>query len=257
MPRNPTQTKQLEKRFAVTVRKEFRSLKGLIKKQLTGTSKVETVLLKEMDAEVFQSDPRKTRRFLEWLDNEETDLKNSLNPKQRRYIQESYGRGLKRSNAFLARNTDLSRDELRDVGRLIRLKKSSNALQILFTRNYQALSGITAEMDRQISRILTDEISKGSGAYKIARKLNEEIDSIGINRGTKMARTEVIHAFNQAAKDNYERHGVSKVEFMASLGPQTCPECLALDGQEFKLSEAPVPPLHPSCRCTLAPIQLK
>jgi hypothetical protein len=29
----------------------------------------------------------------------------------------------------------------------------------------------------------------------------------------------------------------------------TCPECLPLDGQVFRVGDMPLPPRHPGCRC--------
>jgi hypothetical protein len=46
--------------------------------------------------------------------------------------------------------------------------------------------------------------------------------------------------------------GVTSVRWIAALDPDTCPECLRLDGTVFSLDET-LPKPHSACRCTVIP----
>lgn len=47
-----------------------------------------------------------------------------------------------------------------------------------------------------------------------------------------------------------------KVIYSAILDSKTCLSCSSYDGQEFSLADAPIPPLHERCRCTLIPVSV-
>ena len=52
----------------------------------------------------------------------------------------------------------------------------------------------------------------------------------------------------------YREVGVSKVKWLTAQDERTCPECAPLDGRVFKIDEAPGPPKHPACRCTVVSV---
>jgi len=54
--------------------------------------------------------------------------------------------------------------------------------------------------------------------------------------------------------DNYKKHGVAEVEWLAALDERTCDECDDLNGKKFPIDEVPNCPLHPTCRCVLLPV---
>ena len=58
------------------------------------------------------------------------------------------------------------------------------------------------------------------------------------------------------AKTVYKAVGVKEVKWVSENDHKTCGECMALDGETFKLDEAP-PKLHPNCRCYYVPVQKK
>ncbi|MFA7121598.1 MAG: hypothetical protein WC277_08940, partial [Bacilli bacterium] len=72
-------------------------------------------------------------------------------------------------------------------------------LDVLRVRNLQALKGVTAEMNKQIVAALTEGINKGEGVVKLARRLVDRVDTIGITRARSMAHTETMYACNEGA----------------------------------------------------------
>ena len=71
------------------------------------------------------------------------------------------------------------------------------------------------------------------------------------NRPSLIARTETVRLANEGLRDLYKDNGVKEVSFLSALSDRTCPECSALDGEVFPLSESQgVIPVHPNCRCS-------
>lgn len=125
----------------------------------------------------------------------------------------------------------------------------------LRVRNLSALRGITDEMNKQIISQLTDGINKGESIPKLAKRITESINSIGIKRATVMARTETLYAFNTAAELRYFQAGIEVLEWLTAHDDRLCPRCQPLDGVRFRVdSRHERPPLHPSCRCTVIPV---
>lgn len=131
------------------------------------------------------------------------------------------------------------------------------AIDLLKTRNLTALRGITEETNKQIISQLVDGINKGEGIPKLAKRIVDRVDNIGIVRAKAMARTETLYAVNQGALTRYSQHGINKVEWLAAIGERTCPTCQALDGKIFNIDEnynLPDIPNHVNCRCTIIPV---
>lgn len=125
----------------------------------------------------------------------------------------------------------------------------------LKVRNLSALRGITDEMNKKIISELTDGINKGESIPKLAKRISESVNSIGIKRATVMARTETLYAFNNAAELRYSQAGIEVLEWLTAHDDRLCPRCQPLDGVQFRVdSRHERPPLHPNCRCTVIPV---
>ena len=128
------------------------------------------------------------------------------------------------------------------------------ALDILITRDLSGLKGITDEMSKQIMAEITDGMLRGDSMDKVAKAIDDRIDSIGRARAETLARTETMKAFNEGSLTQYDKHGITEVEWLAAPGERTCDECMSLDGQRFPIDSKPDCPLHPNCRCVLLPV---
>lgn len=70
----------------------------------------------------------------------------------------------------------------------------------------------------------------------------------------RLVRTARNHISNAAYEDTYAALGVKQVVWVATLEGRTCQACAAMDGKVFKVGETHrTPPVHPNCRCVLAP----
>ena len=106
---------------------------------------------------------------------------------------------------------------------------------------------------KNLEHTLVQGIAMGHNPRKIADAI-ERNTKTSYNACERLARTEVLHFFNEATFKAYKEHGVTEYRFIASLDERTCPVCGALDGKVFKLSErvegVNYPVIHPNCRCS-------
>jgi len=137
--------------------------------------------------------------------------------------------------------------------KLFYLPPERAAIDKIKARNMMEIQGMTDEMAKRMSRSLVDGFEKGETMNLLVRRVREETD-FGRNRSITIARTETMRAVNGAAKDRYEQTGVERVEWLTAIDDRQCDECESLNGKIFALGDAPDLPVHPNCRCTLAPV---
>jgi len=128
-----------------------------------------------------------------------------------------------------------------------------DVLKILRQRNYTALGGITDDMSKTITREITDGVLNGESVPKISKRLREKV-GMSKTRAETFAQTEVMYSYNTAARAQYERYGLTEVQWLTSNDGRVCSLCAPLHGKIFKMGEAPPIPRHPNCRCVLLPV---
>jgi SPP1 gp7 family putative phage head morphogenesis protein len=82
------------------------------------------------------------------------------------------------------------------------------------------------------------------------------------NRVVAIARTEIQRVANETALRTYARNEdvIKGVQYLATLDSRTCPICAAKHNKVYPLVNGKpvglerIPPLHPRCRCFLAPV---
>jgi SPP1 gp7 family putative phage head morphogenesis protein len=129
---------------------------------------------------------------------------------------------------------------------------------LIYTRAYNELEGITAQMSAAISRTLAQGIIEGRSPREMAKKLAERID-ISAKRARVIARTEVIRAHADATLNSYAEAGLEGVtiesEFSSTDDNKRCPKCANLEGSVYTIEDARgVIPVHPNCRCAWSPV---
>lgn len=135
----------------------------------------------------------------------------------------------------------------------------TDKLQLLYTRAYENLRGVTSAMAAQMSTVLTDGMANGQPPMKIARDLAKTVSGIEKKRARTIARTETIHAHAEGALNGLEDLGYDEVaadvEFSDAGDNGVCPKCKKLNGQIYTIDAARgVIPVHPNCRCTWLPV---
>lgn len=85
----------------------------------------------------------------------------------------------------------------------------------------------------------------------VKKKLMEDY-GVSWNEADRLVRTESSRAYNKAAQDSYIAAGVEESEYLAEK--DCCDICREFKGKRFRTEVFPTLPMHPNCRCTIAPI---
>ena len=131
-------------------------------------------------------------------------------------------------------------------------------IELMYTRAFDELKGVTDVMGQQMSRILANGMIKGDGSRAIARELRKNVATITNKRALVIARTEVIMVHAEGKLDAFEMLGVEEVGIMAEFSTagddRVCAECGGLEGQVYTIDEARgIITVHPNCRCAWVP----
>lgn len=97
-------------------------------------------------------------------------------------------------------------------------------------------------------------IKTGKRPNHIIKQIKDDYGTSAYN-AKRLFHTELAKVVCDAQMQIYRDSGVvDKVMWMATLENNTCERCAELDGKLFDLDNAPMPPLHPNCRCCHVPI---
>ena len=214
---DPTRTITLRSRYASDARRRLRQLKTAIKNKIVDQNFLNPITTNAFRYEYIDD---KVNDFMDWLILMQSQglleliqipgvYPQSLSPRPwaDMYIWSAYQRGIAQS-----------RNDLRNLGMSVPMTTGavgaltfgwnapvhSEAVRVLYTRNFAQLKGITDDMDKEMSRILAQGLIDGTNPRQIARNLNNVVDRIGINRANLISRTETINAFNTASLNDLE-----------------------------------------------------
>lgn len=230
----------------------------------------------------FLSSDRKLEEMKKWLQFKTglLFLKNTLHDSAQTwlgaYINEAYQRGMKRSYMSWKKPTGViqmskeSGTAYQQGGMAEFMRRSFGGpvpmerVRVLATRTFNDLSGLTEQMSTALSRTMLDGMVNGLSPRDIGKGLNTIVDGYK-NRGTTIARTEIVRAFNEGALDGYTDLGAQGLEVavewsVSGMGttrkgnPSPCKKCAPLSGVVLTLEEARgLLPRHPNCMCSLIP----
>lgn len=280
---DPTRTGAIRRAFMADMRRRFNRLK----REVDQLVRVEDVFgldlppppsspgrtLARLERFAFISDPQKAKEFRAWLKGQIDEGILVLgpgggdlaNPWTAEYIQRGYRKGTEhaydaanRAGVISARDGQLFFEGGKNqfMSEAFNSPKGIERLQTLATRSFENLKGISADMSQQLNRVLVDGFASGKGARKIAREMSQQIEGITRKRALVIARTEVVHAYNEAQLDAFERLGVDDIGVMAewSTAANACPLCFELEGTVMTVKEARgILPRHPNCKCAWIP----
>jgi len=295
---DPTRTTVLRNAFAQQMRNRFNNIaRGVMFAVddldvfgLRDTFLTQQVTPPGFRAFDFQSSSDQIEAFMRWLQQQENNEILELSTFNRIgssvegawtniYIADAYKRGIIRA-----------RHELRKAGFDVPSLESTGGIDIsfsspfhadraalLFTRTFEGLKGITAQMDTQISRVLAQGMMDGDGPALLARKLVATINGTGMGdlgitdtlgrfiparrRAEMLARTEIIRAHHQGMMQEYKNWRVEGVrvliEWSTAGDNRVCAICEGFEGQTFTLEEInSLIPAHISCRCVGIPVKV-
>lgn len=71
-----------------------------------------------------------------------------------------------------------------------------------------------------------------------------------------VVRTALNHVSTQAREQTYQKNSdiIEKYEWVSTLDSRTSTICRSRDGQKWEIGKGPLPPAHPNCRSTTAPV---
>lgn len=134
--------------------------------------------------------------------------------------------------------------------------------QFLRTQAAQRVQGITDTARDRLRSTLAEGVAAGEGIPDLAKRVRAAFEGQKASRSVVIARTETLEASNRSADIAYREAGVERKEWL--LAPDYTPEidggeCAEFDGRVVEMEQdfapgVPYPPLHPQCRCTIAPV---
>lgn len=287
---DPTNTVTLRRRYSQKLRGRYAKLnaairEGVEERDIFGlrADALEARPIEDLPDLSYETDARKHRAFMNWLREQLAQGVLSVISRDRNlYIKRAYKSGLRHADVELRRVEFKAPGLDASVDVVFNMPVHHDAVLLLFSKNYEALEGINAEVAKQVSRTLSEGFVQGYNPRKMARALTDRVSKIGKTRAETLARTAVIEAHSTSTLNRYERVGASGVtveaEFLATDDHRTCPICHAIEdnGRVYSIDEArtetiryeadgdesdslsgeyPVkPPVHPRCRCALSPV---
>lgn len=277
---DPTRTTLIRQRFVRDITRGFDRLKtaivqliekedafGLKSRQHTPGSLVKNTRYQALTT------PQQLTAFKQWVQGQidsgilkgvDTGAKNWME----QYIREAYEKGSGRSfDDYMIKYKDYYKDPqgpyykgTKDefLRSSFRRPAAVERVQLLASRAYTDLKGVTEVMSTQMNRVLTDGIIQGKSPREVARSLNKTVEGIGKNRASTIARTETIRAHADGQLETLKMLGVEEVGVMVEWSTASdnlvCELCSSLDGAVLRIKDASgLIPRHPNCRCAWLP----
>jgi SPP1 gp7 family putative phage head morphogenesis protein len=252
---DPTRTGLLRRQFEADMQNRFNVLSHSINDYV---NKKDSLVLNKYE---FTSLPAKLDAYKAWLLGEVKKgilvVDNKNQPWLSKYVQSAYKLAVTRTYAQYKKGFD-SAKAAAEYASSFNLPATQQMLQLLYTRAFDSLKGITESMAASMSRIMADSLVHGLGARESARLLLKEID-IPKKRAVVIARTELINAYANGQLDGFKAIGIEKlgvkVEHLTAGDSRVCPKCTAMNGKVYNSIEEArgVIPVHPQCRCAWIP----
>lgn len=101
------------------------------------------------------------------------------------------------------------------------------------------------------AEIVAQGIAEGRPTDAMVRDMRSRLGVVK-SRAEAIVRTESLRAYNDASNTYYAAQGVELVMYYATADDRSCPVCAPRAGNIYRRQDIRVP-LHPRCRCYLAP----
>jgi SPP1 gp7 family putative phage head morphogenesis protein len=281
---DPTRTTTLRNDFVRESNRRFNEFTKLVKKMVSEKDvfglKPRVHTFQELPEKAFEflSNSQRIEEFDKWL---EKVIQEGLIGKYdqtswlQRYIRNAYRRGISRALEELRKakyNIPYTEEMIMNI------PLNLDVLELLYTRAFSELKGITSQMEQQISRVLAQGFIDKDDPILLAKKLVAVINGTGMGnlgitdtlgryipamrRAEILARTEIVRAHHLAMVQEFRRWRVKGVSVMAEWrtagDERVCISCASMEGKVFTLDEIEgMIPLHPMCRCCIIPLVFK
>lgn len=278
---DPTRTGLLQRQFLRAINRRFNWLYTELKKLIVeedafGLQERKPLVIMQMPRRyAFQTSAQKLKTFQQWLkkqvDNGILEVSGEGIPDKPwtfEYVQSAYRKGVIR--AYMDMNKEVLAESpewykgsrAQFVSTTLNLPAYMSMVQLLGTRSFEQLKGITAATSQQLNRIMAMGLAHGWNPLKIAREMKKTIAGMTASRARMIARTETINAHAVGQLNAFRLLGVEELNIMAEWktagDERVCADCGALEGETFTIDEAEgMIPLHPNCRCAWIPSEVK
>lgn len=287
---DPSHTTVLRNRFVRDVNKRWNVIKRDIRISIVNNDcfGIQPDILRiftpiPIKAFEFLRTSEKVSRFMSWLQQQEDAgiLKMIRRPGAAIesawsdiYIESAYAKGIRRSYTELNKAGYITQIPIGGIRAAMSHPIHADRVGIIYSRTFEDLKSVTAVMNAQSRRLITDGltsglargIAEGKNPRIIARELYKDVanrvDKIGKVRARMIARTEVLNAHNEALHAQYQRTqeqlGIP-IFIDVSLGANPCPICIDLEaGGPYPLEVTRgMLPAHPNCVCVPIPVRRK
>jgi SPP1 gp7 family putative phage head morphogenesis protein len=177
-------------------------------------------------------------------DYEYSEILREMKPVTRKYLSDAYKKGTKKSVSQLNKiGIPLSFNSLMPL--------DYEAIDVLVDNGFSLVKNASNSLKKELLRNISTGMLEGWNPRKMGRELRKSV-KISRHRAEMICRTETIRSYAQGSVNQYKKAGVHYWEWIASYDERTCPVCSSLDGKVFRVGE-PQPPIHPNCRCSVAP----
>lgn len=219
----------------------------------------------------FLTNPQKLDAFRQWLtDQVDSNILTvdaiTGQPWTATYVESAYKKGMLQAYTDTVQKPGLlQREPAFYQGTRYEFLRSAfgqpetlSKVQLLATRSFEQLRGITNQMAQAMNRLFAEGISEGVGANVMARRLRKDVARMGKVRAKRLARTELIYAHAEGQLDSFDILGVEEIGVMAEWSTagddRVCSECGPMEGNVFTVKQARgMIPVHPNCRCAWIP----
>jgi hypothetical protein len=253
---DPTRTGLLRRQFATEMYQRFTRLKAAIR------TKIKEGMLGQFTVNAarrgkWATNKHKIELFNQWLDQQIGDgilQRGQYEPWTVKYTNRAYTKGYARTYGEVRKTRSTKQGQAEFMRRIEEV--NTGKLEILASRAYEDLKGVTASMASAISRELVSGVLNGDSPETIAIALASKVD-IGLTRARTLARTEIAHAHAESQLDAMEDLGLSEVGVMVEWvnGINPCPKCARQAGKVMTIRQARGKiPVHPHCYCAFVPI---
>ncbi|OED34603.1 hypothetical protein AB832_07195 [Flavobacteriaceae bacterium (ex Bugula neritina AB1)] len=273
--KDPTSTLTMRLRALADIRRRFKELKRVVIRWVL--SYLNRKLLVNAEDFEYQYQDMSIDEFQEWLNRQiELIILENRGEWLTKYTRDTFKRGIMKTKSeiqsILTKSgfyNDITSSLVSDtlgtsssfVSPLLSEAPLSNPIylsraNLLETRVFTQLKGVTETMSSQMSTILSDGLLKGKNPRAVARELAERVDKIGITRANLIARTEMINAHNTGsileASVSQETSGIEiKMRWLTALDGRERPTHRARHKKIYDRVEASNLIGEPNCRCSV------
>lgn len=272
---DPTRTGTLVSRLQRIFKQFFSMLRSKLWKLIVTEDALRLRVGSGVTNEVFDfpTSPEKLSAFRNWLTSNMSDILGTT-PGWRDPIESLIEEGFRKGAGRAFDDTNISakigNDNLKFYnGTREEFLRSAFAqpiakekIELVASRVFTGLGGITSAMESQIVRIATDGMAAGLSPRDVGRQMGRTIEGLTRARANTLARTEIIRAHAEGQLMAFEQLGVAELgvaaEWSTAGDTQVCDMCGPMEKVVLKVSEAAgLIPRHPNCRCAWIPANVR